>query len=200
MEASFAREYPPSRSNQQRTTMDPKAQVTLLLRDAKNGHGEALDLLIPIVYDELRRLAAHYLRDERAADMRGGIAARSAARGWRPYRSTRCSRSRPARATSSWHWTTRSPGSPRSMTASAASSSCAISPASASMKLRLQRLVAGLAGLAAPGAGRTDRDSAAGGAPRNGRRHRGRRPREAPGGSRTGDRRCSRVFSRTTSF
>jgi RNA polymerase sigma-70 factor, ECF subfamily len=48
--------------------MDPKAQVTLLLRDAKNGHGEALDLLIPIVYDELRRLAAHYLRDERAAD------------------------------------------------------------------------------------------------------------------------------------
>ena len=48
--------------------MDPQAQVTLLLRDAKNGDGEALDLLIPIVYDELRRLAAHYLRDERAAD------------------------------------------------------------------------------------------------------------------------------------
>ena len=48
--------------------MDPQAQVTLLLRDAKNGQGEALQLLIPIVYDELRRLAAHYLRDERAAD------------------------------------------------------------------------------------------------------------------------------------
>jgi RNA polymerase sigma factor (TIGR02999 family) len=47
--------------------MDPKAQVTLLLLDARNGNGEALDLLIPIVYDELRRLAAHYLRDERAA-------------------------------------------------------------------------------------------------------------------------------------
>jgi RNA polymerase sigma-70 factor (ECF subfamily) len=48
--------------------MDPQAQVTLLLRDAKNGQGEALQLLIPIVYDELRRLAAHYLRDEHAAD------------------------------------------------------------------------------------------------------------------------------------
>jgi RNA polymerase sigma-70 factor (ECF subfamily) len=47
--------------------MDPKSQVTLLLLDARNGNGEALDLLIPIVYDELRRLAAHYLRDERAA-------------------------------------------------------------------------------------------------------------------------------------
>jgi RNA polymerase sigma-70 factor (ECF subfamily) len=47
--------------------MDPKAQVTLLLLDARNGNGEALDRLIPIVYDELRRLAVHYLRDERAA-------------------------------------------------------------------------------------------------------------------------------------
>jgi len=47
--------------------MDPKSQVTLLLLDARSGNGEALDLLIPIVYDELRRLAAHYLRDERAA-------------------------------------------------------------------------------------------------------------------------------------
>ena len=47
--------------------MDPQAQVTLLLRDAKNGQAEALQLLIPIVYDELRRWR-HYLRDERAAD------------------------------------------------------------------------------------------------------------------------------------
>jgi RNA polymerase sigma factor (TIGR02999 family) len=47
--------------------MDPKAQVTLLLLDVKNGNGEALDQLIPIVYDELRRLAVHYLRDEHAA-------------------------------------------------------------------------------------------------------------------------------------
>ena len=42
--------------------MDPKAQVTLLLLGVKNGNGEALDQLIPIVYDELRRLAVHYLR------------------------------------------------------------------------------------------------------------------------------------------
>jgi RNA polymerase sigma-70 factor (ECF subfamily) len=47
--------------------MDPKAQVTLLLLEAKNGNGQAIDQLIPIVYDELRRLAARYLRDERAA-------------------------------------------------------------------------------------------------------------------------------------
>jgi RNA polymerase sigma factor (TIGR02999 family) len=47
--------------------MDSRAQVTLLLVDAKNGNGQALDLLIPIVYDELHRLAAHYLRDEHAA-------------------------------------------------------------------------------------------------------------------------------------
>ena len=47
--------------------MDSRAQVTLLLVDAKNGNGHALDLLIPIVYDELHRLAAHYLRDEHAA-------------------------------------------------------------------------------------------------------------------------------------
>ena len=42
--------------------MDSQAQVTLLLRNAKNGDKEALDQLIPIVYDELRRQAAHYLR------------------------------------------------------------------------------------------------------------------------------------------
>jgi len=48
--------------------MDPKAQVTLLLLEVKNGNGQAIDQLIPIVYDELRRLAARYLRDERAAE------------------------------------------------------------------------------------------------------------------------------------
>ena len=48
--------------------MDPAAQVTRLLLDLKNGDAAAVDRLIPIVYDELRRLAAYYLRDERAAD------------------------------------------------------------------------------------------------------------------------------------
>ena len=47
--------------------MDPAAQVTRLLLDLKNGDPAAVDRLIPIVYDELRRLAAHYLRDEHAA-------------------------------------------------------------------------------------------------------------------------------------
>src|SRR5262245_54939 len=47
--------------------MDHKAQVTLLLRDVKGGDSTALDRLVPIVYEELRRLAAHYLSDEREA-------------------------------------------------------------------------------------------------------------------------------------
>jgi RNA polymerase sigma-70 factor (ECF subfamily) len=41
--------------------------VTRLLIDWKGGNKEALDLLTPLVYRELRRLAAFYLRDERAA-------------------------------------------------------------------------------------------------------------------------------------
>jgi RNA polymerase sigma factor (TIGR02999 family) len=47
--------------------MDPQAQVTQLLRDLRLGDAQAVDALIPIVYGELRKLAAHYLRDERAA-------------------------------------------------------------------------------------------------------------------------------------
>jgi RNA polymerase sigma factor (TIGR02999 family) len=42
-------------------------EVTQLLVAWKDGSKEALDLLTPIVYGELRRLAAHYLADERAA-------------------------------------------------------------------------------------------------------------------------------------
>jgi RNA polymerase sigma-70 factor, ECF subfamily len=41
--------------------------ATQLLIQWKDGNKEALDLLIPIVYGELRRLADHYLRDEHAA-------------------------------------------------------------------------------------------------------------------------------------
>ena len=48
--------------------MDAAEQVTQLLVQWKNGSQQAADLLTPLVYDELRRLAAHYLRDERAAD------------------------------------------------------------------------------------------------------------------------------------
>jgi RNA polymerase sigma-70 factor, ECF subfamily len=41
--------------------------VTQLLIDWKHGDKEALNRIIPFVYQELRRLADHYLRDERAA-------------------------------------------------------------------------------------------------------------------------------------
>jgi len=47
--------------------MTPQEQVTQLLVDWKNGNKQALDLLTPLVYDELRRLAEGYLRDERIA-------------------------------------------------------------------------------------------------------------------------------------
>lgn len=39
--------------------------VTLLLADMRRGDSEALPKLLPLVYNELRRLAAHCLRDER---------------------------------------------------------------------------------------------------------------------------------------
>lgn len=41
-------------------------QVTELLIEWSNGNKEALDKLIPLVYQELRRLARHYMRRERA--------------------------------------------------------------------------------------------------------------------------------------
>jgi RNA polymerase sigma-70 factor (ECF subfamily) len=47
--------------------MEPASQVTQLLRELRQGDSQAIDALIPIVYGELRRLASHYLRDERAA-------------------------------------------------------------------------------------------------------------------------------------
>jgi RNA polymerase sigma factor (TIGR02999 family) len=39
-------------------------EVTLLLLEVRNGHQEAEERLIPLVYKELRRLAASYLRKE----------------------------------------------------------------------------------------------------------------------------------------
>lgn len=46
--------------------MRPDSQlVTLLLYQWKNGNEEALDQLMPLVYDELRRLAGRYLSAER---------------------------------------------------------------------------------------------------------------------------------------
>lgn len=40
--------------------------VTRLLRDWSRGEPAALDQLMPLVYDELRRVAARFLRDERS--------------------------------------------------------------------------------------------------------------------------------------
>ena len=44
---------------------DGQQFVTELLRRWSGGEREALARLIPLVYDELHRLAARYLRDER---------------------------------------------------------------------------------------------------------------------------------------
>jgi RNA polymerase sigma factor (TIGR02999 family) len=41
-------------------------EVSTLLRAWSKGEQNALDKLTPIVYDELRRLAAHYMRGERS--------------------------------------------------------------------------------------------------------------------------------------
>ncbi len=45
----------------------PADDVTLLLADWRNGDARALERMLPIVYRELQRLAASYLRRERAA-------------------------------------------------------------------------------------------------------------------------------------
>src|ERR1051325_7345820 len=42
-------------------------EVTRLLIEWKHGNQSAVDLLVPLVYDEMRRLAESYLRDERSA-------------------------------------------------------------------------------------------------------------------------------------
>jgi RNA polymerase sigma factor (TIGR02999 family) len=43
----------------------PTHEVTTLLMDWNNGQPEALEQLMPLVYDELRRIAGRYLRKER---------------------------------------------------------------------------------------------------------------------------------------
>jgi RNA polymerase sigma factor (TIGR02999 family) len=44
---------------------DSPSQMTLLLSRCRAGDREALDALMPVVYKELRRLARHYLQQER---------------------------------------------------------------------------------------------------------------------------------------
>jgi RNA polymerase sigma-70 factor, ECF subfamily len=45
----------------------PQKEVTDLLVEWKQGNKAAMDLLTPLVYNELRRLAERYLRNERSA-------------------------------------------------------------------------------------------------------------------------------------
>src|SRR5512142_1057932 len=45
--------------------MTSQHQITRLLADWSNGDQQALERLTPLVYDELRRLARRYLRQER---------------------------------------------------------------------------------------------------------------------------------------
>lgn len=47
--------------------MAAREDVTNLLIAWNHGNQEAMDLLVPLVYDEMRRLAASYLADERKA-------------------------------------------------------------------------------------------------------------------------------------
>lgn len=45
--------------------MPEKADITQLLNKAQSGDKDALDRLLPLVYNELRRVAAHQLKNER---------------------------------------------------------------------------------------------------------------------------------------
>jgi len=44
---------------------EPQSQVTSLLRQWSGGDTRALEQLVPVVYDELRRLAQYHLQQER---------------------------------------------------------------------------------------------------------------------------------------
>ena len=61
-----ARRAPRARRAHERPSPRPiPARVTALLAEARAGKAEALDALLPLVYDELRRVARAYLRRER---------------------------------------------------------------------------------------------------------------------------------------
>ncbi len=46
---------------------NPPGEVTALLEEVRLGSKDSLARLVPLVYSELRRLAGHYMRDERAS-------------------------------------------------------------------------------------------------------------------------------------
>ena len=49
-----------------RPIREPRANPTALLLAWNRGEPDALDALLPLVYEELRRLAAHYMKGERS--------------------------------------------------------------------------------------------------------------------------------------
>src|ERR1700720_4172895 len=54
-----------SESNQRTSRMSGSGEITRLLAEWSGGNQDALDNLVPIVYDELRHLASNYMRGER---------------------------------------------------------------------------------------------------------------------------------------
>jgi RNA polymerase sigma-70 factor, ECF subfamily len=52
-------------TQQQNNTLSDRQAVTVLLKQFANGNKEAFDRLIPVVYDQLRRLASRCLLSER---------------------------------------------------------------------------------------------------------------------------------------
>ena len=57
------------RRGQMPTSPTPPPQVTALLEAWSLGDGQALQQLIPLVYEELRRVARRHMAGERAAHM-----------------------------------------------------------------------------------------------------------------------------------
>jgi RNA polymerase sigma factor (TIGR02999 family) len=43
----------------------PPSDISRLIEEHKNGNPDAIDAIVPLLYDELRRIAAYYLRAER---------------------------------------------------------------------------------------------------------------------------------------
>lgn len=46
--------------------MTPATTVTTLLQDWRSGDADALDQLVPLIYDDLRRIAAFHMQSERS--------------------------------------------------------------------------------------------------------------------------------------
>jgi RNA polymerase sigma-70 factor, ECF subfamily len=58
--------YPEKEPGKSPSAVIDARQITALLDDVHNGDAAAASRLLPIVYKQLRRLAAHYMRDERS--------------------------------------------------------------------------------------------------------------------------------------